>query len=92
MNATNRITVCNDFTFFGMTNWFADMSAKELLFHPDDDPSELVRIVDNTPTFDRNEVRQLRKIISRMFAENGDEVYEAAYPEFMKCMNIKLDT
>ena len=91
MNVANRIPACNNFTFDGMLIWFAEMSVKELLFHPDDDPAEVIRIADNAPLFNENEVGQLRRTIDRMFAENGDAVYEAAYPVFMKRMGIQLD-
>ena len=91
MNVANRIPACKEFTFDGMLNWFAEMSDKELLFHPDEDPAEMIRIADNSPLFNEKEVRQLRRTINRMFVENGDEVYEAAYPIFMKRMKIQLD-
>ena len=91
MKTASRIPACKSYTFDGMLYWFAEMSAKDLLFHPDDDPADIVRIADNVPTFDENEVHQVRKILDRMFAKNGDDVYEAAYPIFMKCMGIQLD-
>lgn len=91
MKNTSRIPACKNYTFDGMLYWFAEMSVNDLLFHPDDDPADIVRIADNTPTFDKNEVRLLRKILDRMFVENGLDVYEAAYPVFMKRMGIQLD-
>ena len=91
MRTASRIPACKNYTFDGMLYWFAEMSANDLLFHPDDDPADIVRIADNVPTFDENEVRQVRKIIDQMFAKNGDDVYEAAYPIFMKRMGIQLD-
>lgn len=91
MKNASRIPACKNYTFDGMLYWFAEMSANDLLFHPDDDPANIVRIADNAPTFDEYEVRQVRKILDRMFAKNGDDVYEAAYPIFMKRMGIQLD-
>ena len=91
MKNASRIPVCKNYTFDGMLYWFAEMSANDLLFHPDDDPANIVRIADNVPTFDENEVRQVRKIIDQMFAKNGVDIYEAAYPIFMKRMGIQLD-
>lgn len=91
MKNASRIPTCKNYNFDGMLYWFAEMSVSDLLFHPDDDPADIVRIADNTPTFDKNEVRQLRKILDRMFAKNGLDVYEAAYPVFMNRMGIRLD-
>ena len=91
MKNASRIPACQNYTFDGMLYWFAEMSVNDLLFHPDDDPADIVLIADNTPIFDKKEVRQLRKILDRMFVENGLDVYEAAYPVFMKRMGIQLD-
>ena len=91
MKTARRIPTCKDYSFDGMLYWFAEMSVKEFLFHPDDDPGEIVYISDGTQMFTKKEVRRLRKILDRMFERNGDEVYEAAYPIFMKRMGIRLD-
>ena len=91
MKSTPRVPACTDYTFDGMLNWFAEMSVNDLLFHPDDDPSELTLIANNEPMFNVKEVREVRQTLDRMFAENGNRVYEAAYPIFMKRMGIQLD-
>jgi hypothetical protein len=87
----SRIPECHDYTFDGMLQWFAAMSVNNFLFHPDDDPAEIVSISDSTATFSAEEVGQLRTILGRMFEQNGNSVYEAAYPAFMKRMGIQLD-
>ncbi len=89
MAKLNRIPECADFTFDGMLCWFSELSRQELLFHPDDDPAEIVSIVDGTETFSDAEVKKLRKLLDRMFVLNGDKVYEAAYPVFMRRMDIQ---
>ena len=91
MKNASRIPACADYTFDGMLYWFAEMSVRGLLFHPDDEPSELTLFSNDEPMFDEKEVRKVRKIIDRMFTQNGNDVYEAAYPIFMKCMGIRLD-
>lgn len=91
MKSATRIPACNDYTFDGMLYWFAEMSVNDLLFHPDDDPAKVTRISDKKSLFNQREVRQVRKILDRMFAENGENVYGAAYPVFMKRMGIQLD-
>ena len=91
MTSTSRIPDCKDYTFDGMLYWFGEMSVKGLLFHPDDDPAEISLFSNNKPMFSAKEVRKARKIIDGMFTQNGDDVYEAAYPIFMKCMGFRLD-
>lgn len=91
MAIINRIPACADFTFDGMLCWFAELSRQELLFHPDDDPAEIISIVSGTKAFSNTEVQKLRKLLDKMFTLNGDRVYEAAYPVFMKRMGLQLD-
>ena len=83
---TNRIPDFNDKSLNGMHMWFAEMLARELLFHPDDDPADIIRISDGTPTFIAPEVEAARKVLGEMFDLHHDEVYEAAYESAMKAM------
>lgn len=91
MAIIDRIPTCTDFSFDGMLYWFAELSKQELLFHPDDDPAEIVSIADGAEIFSDREVQKLRETLDGMFTLNGDKVYEAAYPIFMKRMGIQLD-
>lgn len=88
---TSRIPDFSDQSFDGMLNWFATMSVRELLFHPDDPADQIYDIASGKRTFTRNEARKAQQIVHTMFELHGDDVYEAAYPIFMKCMGIKLD-
>lgn len=56
------------------------MQKVSLLFHPDDDPEDIVSIATNKPAFTTAEVAVVRKIMARLFESLGDEVYEACYP------------
>lgn len=67
-----------------MSAWFAKMSARNLLFHPDDDPADIIVIPAWHPLFSTEEVIRLRKIMAKMFARQGNGVYDAAYPVFMR--------
>ncbi|OIO68788.1 MAG: hypothetical protein CO186_07935 [Zetaproteobacteria bacterium CG_4_9_14_3_um_filter_49_83] len=84
----SRIPEFSNQSFDGMKLWFATMSQSRLLFHPDDPASEIYDIATGNKTFSSAESRQLDKIIGTMFELHGHQVYEAAYPEFMKCMAI----
>lgn len=73
----------------GMSIWFAEMSLRGLLFHPEDAPSSIYTIATNERTFTTDECIQLDAIMADMFARFGDGVCEAAYPIFMKCMGLR---
>ncbi len=82
MNEISRIPAWENYSFDGMLAWFSEMSVRGLLFHPDDDPSEVVSVADGTSIFSGTESSALRKIITKMFELNGDAVYEAGLPVF----------
>ncbi len=89
MIANNRIPAVHDFSVNGMIAWFAELDARDLLFHPDDPPETLVSLESGQPCFTLTEVAALSGTIDRLFALHGDEVYEAAYPLFMARMGIE---
>lgn len=78
-------------TFDGMLNWFAEMSVRGLLFHPDDSPAQIITIADGSPIFTTGERRKLEGILADMFCKHGDRVHEACYPIFMKAVGQRLD-
>jgi len=87
----SRVPEYSDFSFDGMLNWFAEMSVRELLFHPEDRPEDIIRIDDGKPLFSDIECQQINAILGSMFDKFGDEVCGAAYPVFMKRMGQRLD-
>lgn len=82
MNQISRIPQWTDRNFDGMLIWFSEMSIRGLLFHPDDDPSEIFSIANGTRIFSDTEAAELRSTVAEMFELNGDEVYEAGLPIF----------
>ena len=64
--------------------WFSEMSSRNLLFHPDDDPASIVHVKTGRRMFTRSEVNRLRATLAAMFEKQGDRVYEVAYPIFMR--------
>ncbi|HAF44201.1 MAG: hypothetical protein A2100_03155 [Sideroxydans sp. GWF2_59_14] len=82
MTQISRIPKWTDHNFDGMLIWFSEMSARGLLFHPDDDPSEIISIAKGTRVFSETEAAELRSTVAEMFELNGDEVYEAGAPIF----------
>lgn len=91
MNTQSRIPKLNSPSFDGALVWFSEMQAKGLIFHPDDDPDEIVNICDWQKTFSESEVSELRFLINELFNALGDDVYEAAYPIFMNAIGQHLD-
>lgn len=75
----------------GMLKWFAEMSVRGLLFHPEDDPAEIEQIDTGERTFSDAEADRVRVILGKMFAEHGDETISACYPVFMRAVGQRLD-
>jgi len=86
-----RIPEYTHSNFDAMLTWFAEMSVRDLLFHPDNSPEEIVHISDGSAFFSDSECKKLNQIIGRMFMDFGEQVYEAAYPITMKRFGIQLD-
>jgi hypothetical protein len=84
MNTIDRIPDFADLTPDGMQYWFAEMSARDLIFHPEDAPREIQDAVTGERMFTDGECVKLEAILSTMFAAHGDGVIEAAYPVFMR--------
>jgi hypothetical protein len=80
----SRIPNFNNHTPDGMQWWFAEMSARDLMFHCEDSPREIVNIDDGKRTFSDCECTKLEAILATMYEMFGDGVIEAAYPIFMK--------
>lgn len=82
MSQISRIPKWTGHNFDGMLVWFSEMSVRGLLFHPDDDPSEIISTASGTRLFSDVEAAELRSTVSEMFELKGDEVYEAGLPIF----------
>jgi hypothetical protein len=93
MEILNRIPELREASFDGALTWFSDMKVANLLFHPDDDPAEIIRIKTGHKMFSEVESSILRTIIDTLdLAIGHDSVIEAAYPIFMNCTGIQLDS
>ena len=71
MNQMSRIPQWTDRNFDGILVWFSEMSVRGLLFHPDDDPSEIFSIANGTRTFSDAEAVELRSTVAEMFEFKG---------------------
>jgi len=91
MNSQSRIPKLNSLSVDGALVWFSEMQTKGLIFHPDDDPAEIVSIGDWKRTFSDPEVSELRFVMGELFNSLGDAVYEASYPIVMKAFGQHLD-
>lgn len=87
----SRIPDFSNKSFDGMLMWFSEMSVCDLLFHPDDAPETIISTATGENFFTITECRKLESTLATMFRQFGSDVYEAAYPVFMKRMNIQLD-
>lgn len=91
MNTQSRIPKLDSANFDGALLWFSQMQMRELSFHPDEDPAEIVRIGSWERIFSDTEVSELRFVMDELFNSLGDRVYEAAYPVAMKAFGQYLD-
>lgn len=89
MNST-RIPDFTNKSRKGMSIWFNEMSLRDLLFHPDDAPSDIITTATNKKVFARNECNKLDAIMREMFDMFGNDVYEIAHPIFMKRAGQRL--
>jgi hypothetical protein len=93
MQTQSRIPTLNDVSFDGALMWFSEMQCQNLLFHPEDDPAEIVCIADGTRTFTTNEITQIRSIVDELEVVIGHEnLIAAAYPIFMKACGMQMDS
>ena len=68
------------------------MQSLNLLFHPEDDPTDIVRISDGVTTSTANGVTQIRLLLEEPGLGIGHEyIIEAAYPFFMKACGLQLE-
>jgi len=92
MEMNSRIPALREVSFDGALTWFAEMQCEGLLFHPEDDPADIVRISDGVPSFSVKEVEELRFLIEELDKGLGHErMISAAYPVFMNSCGIQLD-
>lgn len=87
----SRIPVMKNNDFNSLQLWFSEMHTNDFLFHPDDDPAEIVSIKSGELMFTQTEVAQLRTVIDSMFQLHGDKVYEAGYAVLMSTFSLPED-
>jgi hypothetical protein len=68
------------------------MQCNSLLFHPEDDPADIIRIASGERLFSDAEVSELNFLLNELEQALGHEkMIEAAYPIFMNACGIQLD-
>lgn len=92
MQTPSRIPKLSEMSFDGALVWFSEMQCRDLLFHPEDDPADVIRVADGTRTFSASEQEELRLLLSGMEGGLGHaQMIAAAYPVFMRAAGIRLD-
>ena len=92
MHTQSRIPKLHDTTFDGALLWFSEMQCSKLLFHPEDDPADIILISSGEKMFSTDEVAELRFVLNEL--EEGlvhEKVIGAAYPIFMNAFGNQLD-
>ena len=92
MKIESRIPKLRDVSFDGALMWFSEMQTKDLLFHPEDDPSDIISVPEGGRTFSNDEVTELRFLLCELKSSLGyEKMVEAAYPVFMNAFGNRLD-
>jgi len=95
MQVQSRIPKLSDTTFDGALLWFSELQCSGLLFHPEDDPTDILTGpigATNNRLFSDSEAAEVRFLIDELEEKIGHEdVIKAAYPIFMKAFGIQLD-
>lgn len=92
MRIESCIPKLRELSFDGAVMWFAEMQTMNLLFHPEDDPSDIIMIPDGGRLFSDNEVTELRFLLGELEGCLGHEkIVDAAYPMFMSSFGNQLD-
>lgn len=91
MKIESRIPPLDTVSFDAALLWFAEMQSRGLLFHPDDDPAEMILITTGEKLFSDQEAAEARAAIDQLFTALGETVYEAAYPIMMNACGQRLD-
>lgn len=92
MQIESRIPKLSEVSFDGALVWFSEMKCRDLLFHPEDDPADVIRVADGTRAFSTSEQEELRLLLSELESGLGHEqMIEAAYPVFMSAAGNQLD-
>ena len=89
MNKPNRIPAIPGKSRFALERWFNKLHLEGLLFHPDDQPENIVSIATNEQVFAPLECQKLREGIQILFESHGDLVYEVALNYFQKSIEVK---
>jgi len=92
MEMKSRIPTLHEASFDGALAWFAEMQNQQLLFHPEDEPADIVRVTDGERVFSDREASEVRFVLDALDKQLGHEaLVEAAYPVFMRASGIRLD-
>ena len=75
----NRIPKLTAASTKAAIDWFEELHRAGLMFHPDDDPADVVDIATGVNTFSKAECERVNKSMARLFASLGDDVYEIAF-------------
>jgi len=92
MHTQSRIPKLGGTTFDDALLWFSELQCSNLMFHPEDDPADIIRIQNGERLFTDAEVEELRLLLDEVERGLGHEkMIEAAYPIFMHACGIQMD-
>lgn len=87
-----RIPTFVDKTHEGMARWFAEMAQRNLIFHPEDEPANIIAIKTGQPVFAPDECKAITETLKEMFQLFGDDVCEVCYPILTKTAGFSMQS
>lgn len=75
----NRIPLISAITPETVREWMQKMNDAGLMFHTEDDPADIICLDTDEPTFNEEEVGQVRAIIARIRDALGSQTEDIAF-------------
>ena len=92
MSNSSRLPALTHTTVAGASAWFAALRERGFLFHPEDDPADIICLTTGAALFSKSEVAELRISLAKLDTAIGqDNIIDAACPVFMGALGLPCD-
>ncbi len=89
MPNSSRLPTLTDTTVAGASAWFAALRERGFLFHPEDDPADIICLTTGAALFSKREVAELSMSLAKLDTAIGQaNIIDAACPVFMGALGL----
>lgn len=89
MSNSSRLPTLTDTTVAGASAWFTALRDRGFLFHPEDDPADIICLTTGAALFSKREAAELRMSLAKLDTAIGqDNIIDAACPVFMTALGL----